>query len=169
MNSEKCVVLFDSNSVKILAWFSMNSDKKCVMFGSISLKVWVWLDMNYEKKCLVLLCIDNLNVRIVWYELLKKCVVLYGSISLKCQNCLVWTLKKSIYYCLVVPLWKCQNFLVWILKCVLLNSISLKCHYSLIWTLKGPLFNLFSKCFATKALLNFHKMPWYWSSKYPYK
>ena len=74
---------------------------------------------------------------IVWYELWKMCVVLFGVTLWKCHYCFIWTLIKTVLCdtvflkvlvlfdrnsgktCVVlfcITLWKCQNCFIWSLK-----------------------------------------------------
>ena len=55
------------------------------------------------------------SVCVVLYELWKKFSVLFGSDSLKVSVLFDLNSYKSVYYCLVITLWKCQYCFIWIL------------------------------------------------------
>ena len=74
----------------------------------------------------VIICFKNQNVDtfiIIFIisayfenEFWKKCLLLFGSNSLKVSVLFYMNSEKSVYYCLVVTLWKCQYCLIWTLE-----------------------------------------------------
>ena len=65
-----------------------------------------------------------------WKCVLKKCLLLFGSNSLKVSVLFDMNSEESVYYCLVVTLWKCRYCLIWTLKTVYyyLVKIHSKCQ-----------------------------------------
>ena len=80
MNSEKCVVLFGSNSPKMSVLLYMNSDKKCILFsGSIPLKASVLFDtrkgVSYYFVLTLWMCQNwNMNSKIIQLLFSKFCI-----------------------------------------------------------------------------------------------
>ena len=96
---KKCLLLFGSNSLKVLILFVMNSEK--TVYYCLVVTLW---------KC---------QYCLIWT--LEKvftiaCLLMFGSNFLKVSVLFGMNSKKSVYYCLVVTHWKCQYCLVWTLK-----------------------------------------------------
>ena len=88
--------------------FDVSSEKKCVVsFASNTEGVGIaGCKLGKSVYCLTVL---SKNVSTAWY--LEKCVVLFGSNSLKVAVMLDMN-SESVYSCLVVTLWKCEYCLI---------------------------------------------------------
>ena len=95
------IVLFRSNSGGAnIAWKELSENVSYYFIVTPS-KCIMWYEL--WKMCVVLFGSNSLKMSVLFdLNSDKKCVVLFCSNSLKCQNCLIWNLKLS-NYCFLCP------------------------------------------------------------------